>query len=824
VYPDLPLRSTVEILLDRWGIPHIYAGCAEDVFFAQGFNAARDRLWQIDLWRRQGLGLLSEVLGADYIARDRAARLFLYRGAMEQEWAAYGCDLRPVIEPFVAGINEYIRLIGRQPDLLPVEFRLLDYLPAPWEPDDVLRIRAHGRYRNVSSEVQRACILRDFGPEAEAMRVLLEPDVDLTVPPGLDLALITPEVLRDYELAPTSFGVFSRGLEPAMDGSNNWAISGRRTASGRPILANDPHRAVEVPSLRYLAHIVCPGLDIIGGGEPALPGISIGHNGQVAFGLTVLPVDQEDLYVYETDGPGGSCYRYREGWEAMEIVSETIPVRGGKSVDVALKFTRHGPVVAELPAKCAAFSVRAAWLQPGMAPYVAGIGLMQAHDLDEFRTAARGWGAPGENLLYADVKNNIAWQPAALVPVRPNWDGLLPVPGDGRYEWAGFITTADLPVEVNPARGWLATANQRNIDPDQIGGVRVGFEWEPPFRFQRIQDVLEQDRLLTVEESAALQNDYLSLAARHLHKTLASLQCTDERAARGAAMLAEWDLHLEARSAAAALFEVWFRSHLRPALFAEVLAEQVPAGKLGRALESLVNHANVTGDARIDLALIDHVESSPRTARQLDRIFESTLAAAMRHLEDLLGPDSTVWQWGALHQVKIEHPLTHELNAVTDLNRHGAQPRGGCGDTVGNTSYGTASFAQTWGATLRMVLDVGEWDNSLAMNSPGQSGDPRSRHYADLITAWARDESIPLLYSRQHIEGATEHRIVLTSESGEHFETLPLAPCLLPEISLALLMASVNMGDACRPMPVTAAASYGRHGAGHRAFIAESAR
>jgi penicillin amidase len=556
------------------------------------------------------------------------------------------------------------------------------------------------------------------GPEAEAMRVLLEPDVDLTVPPGLDLALITPEVLRDYELATTSFGVFSRGLEPAMDGSNNWAISGRRTASGRPILANDPHRAVEVPSLRYLAHIVCPALDIIGGGEPALPGISIGHNGQVAFGLTVLPVDQEDLYVYETDGPGGSCYRYREGWEAMEIVSETIPVRGGKSVDVALKFTRHGPVVAELPAKCAAFSVRAAWLQPGMAPYVAGIGLMQAHDLDEFRTAARGWGAPGENLLYADVKNNIAWQPAALVPVRPNWDGLLPVPGDGRYEWAGFITTADLPVEVNPARGWLATANQRNIDPDQIGGVRVGFEWEPPFRFQRIQDVLEQDRLLTVEESAALQNDYLSLAARHLHKTLASLQCTDERAARGAVMLAEWDLHLEARSAAAALFEVWFRSHLRPALFAEVLAEQVPAGKLGRALESLVNHANVTGDARIDLALIDHVESSPRTARQLDRIFESTLAAAMRHLEDLLGPDSTVWQWGALHQVKIEHPLTHELNAVTDLNRHGAQPRGGCGDTVGNTSYGTASFAQTWGATLRMVLDVGEWDNSLAMNSP----------------------------------------------------------------------------------------------------------
>ena len=341
------LRGPAEILLDPWGVPHIYAGCREDAFFAQGFNAARDRLWQMDLWRRKGLGLLSEALGPGYVARDRAARLFLYRGPMDAEWAAYGCDLAPVIPPFVAGINEYVRLTEEVPELLPAEFRSLGYRPAAWQPQDVLRIRSHGFHRNIHSEVARAMILHEFGPEAEALRVLLEPDTGLVIPDGLDLSLITADVLGDYDLATTPAEMFHQG-PAAAGGSNNWAISGRRTATGRPILANDPHRAVTVPSLRYLAHLVCPGLNVIGGGEPVLPGISIGHNGRLAFGFTILPVDQEDLYLYETDVPGGSRYRYGGGWEPMEVSTETVAVRGGEPVEVELKFTRHGPVVHEV--------------------------------------------------------------------------------------------------------------------------------------------------------------------------------------------------------------------------------------------------------------------------------------------------------------------------------------------------------------------------------------------------------------------------------------------------------------------------------------------
>jgi penicillin amidase len=818
-YPGLALHGQVEILVDPWGIPHIYAGHDEDAFFAQGFNAARDRLWQLDLWRRQGLGLLSEVLGAGYLARDRAARLFLYRGPMEQEWAAYGCDLKAVLQPFADGINAYIGLTEEKPELLPAEFGALGYRPARWQPEDILRIRAHGRYRNVGSEVQRALVVHALGPQADAGRVRLEPETELTVADGLDLSLITSGILRDYELAtgPVDFALASppppvsppplaSAPPSSAGGSNNWVISGERTASGRPILASDPHRALSVPSLRYLVHVSGPGFDVIGGGEPIIPGISLGHNGQVAFGLTIFPVDQEDLYIYETGTGNSPRYRYRDDWEPMEIVSEVIPVRGTEPVSVELKFTRHGPVIGEDAERRAAFAVRAAWLETGMAPYLASIALMAARDWPSFRAAAEHWKSPGENLIYADTGNNIGWQPAALVPVRPNWNGLLPVPGDGRYEWAGFVTAPDLPAELNPPRGWIATANQRNADASQAGGVQVGFEWEPPFRFQRICEVLDSAQAATVPDSENLQNDFVSLPARPLCALVSELTCADPRAARAVSLLASWDQRIDASSAGAALFEVWLRSHLRPALLTLTLAPSVPPDLLAAVPDLLAavpdllaNPANRTGDARIDLALLEQASSTPAGKAEVASMLEQTLAAAMRHLEELLGPDPEAWTWGALHTADLVHPLTRAgrlagadlpaglgplagadplaglgplagtdplarvgpLAGTDPLARLGPQAKGGSGDTVGSAPYGAASFTQNSGASLRLVLDVGGWDNSVAMNSPGQSGDLASPHYADLYQAWARGENVPLLYTRERIEAVAEHRLVL---------------------------------------------------------------
>ena len=412
--------APVEILIDRWGVPHVYASSLYDAFFAQGFNAARDRLWQIDLWRRRGLGLLSEVFGPSFVEKDRAARLFLYRGEMRSEWLAYGPDTRRVVTAFVSGVNEYVRLAREDGSLLPEEFRLMGYRPSFWSPEDVARIRSHGLYQNLASEVERALVMRDFGPEVEALRKPLEPARDVAVPEGLDLSLIPADVLRVYELA-TEPVEFTGGQPPrakGLEGSNNWAISPERTTTGRPILANDPHRAQSVPSLRYAIHLSAPGMDVIGAGEPALPGVSIGHNGKIAFGLTIFSTDQEDLCAYETNPEDPSEYRYGEYWEPMEVEHQRILVRDGEPAEVEFRFTRHGPVIYEDPEKNFAFAVRAAWLEPGTAPYLGSVDYMRAEDWDGFLAAMKHWGTPGENLVYADVRGSIGWKPAGIVPRR----------------------------------------------------------------------------------------------------------------------------------------------------------------------------------------------------------------------------------------------------------------------------------------------------------------------------------------------------------------------------------------------------------------------
>ncbi|MGI8778610.1 MAG: penicillin acylase family protein, partial [Solirubrobacteraceae bacterium] len=493
--------------MDRWGIPHLYAQSQDDAFFLQGFNAARDRLWQIDLWRRRGLGRLSAALGPSYLEQDRASRLFLYRGEIQREWDAYAPDAEAIATSFTAGINAYVELVERGVVPLPVEFEALDYAPERWAPEDVVRIRSHGLTQNVDSEVARALVLREFGRDAEALRRRLEPRWETVVPDGLDLDDIPEDVLAVYELAtqPVEFApeqaaaglaaVTARARRAEHVGSNNWTISGRRTATGRPIVANDPHRAQGVPSLRYLAHLNAPGLNVIGAGEPALPGISIGHNDRIAFGLTIFAIDQEDLYVYRTQPDQPAEYRYRDGWESMRTVLEEVPVRGAAPATVTLRFTRHGPVIAEDVRRRTAFAVRSVWFEPGTSAYFASIAYMRANSWAGFRRGVGRWGAPGENQVYADRSGRIGWKPGGLAPRRPNWDGLLPVPGDGRYEWDGFLDAEDLPVSFQPRKGWFATANAENLPAGYPYRRRkLGFEWSAPFRLARIERVLRRER------------------------------------------------------------------------------------------------------------------------------------------------------------------------------------------------------------------------------------------------------------------------------------------------------------------------------------------
>ena len=764
------LKGRVEILVDRWGVPHLYASTADDAFFAQGFNAARDRLWQIDLWRRRGLGLLSEAFGPSFIEKDRAARLFLYREEMHREWLSYGSDTKRVVTAFISGVNEYVRLTEEEPDLLPEEFRLADYRPAYWSPEDVARIRSHGLYKNLASEVERARVLRKFGPETDALRSRLEPPRDVVMAEGLDLSLIPDDVLAVYELATTppvlgtDLAANPSGAEKPPEGSNNWVVSPSRTTTGRPVLANDPHRALSVPSLRYVAHLSAPGMDVIGAGEPALPGISIGHNGKIAFGLTIFSIDQEDLYVYETNPQNPDEYRYKDRWEPMEVERQTVPVKEGESVEVELKFTRHGPVIYKDPERRVAFAVRAAWLEPGMAPYLGSMDYMRAKDWDGFLAAMNRWGSPGENQVYADDEGNIGWKPGGLVPRRPNWDGLLPVPGDGRYEWEGFLDADELPVEFNPSRGWVATANQMNLPEGYPHEEKkVGFEWYAPYRYERVSEVLGSDTNHSLRDSIRLQNDHLSVPARRICARLNGLRSDDPKVEEALEMLRSWDCVLSANSAPAALFEVWYRLHLRPALFERALSDVVPPAKLAEAVAAATPLEDLAADARADLDFLKKPDGrlGPEPEKVLAETMLSSLRRAVEHLERLLGTNWESWDWGRLHHVLLEHPLSELVDEERRERLNvGPAPRGGSGDTVGNTAY-RADFHQTGGASFRIVVDVGAWDDSLFMNSPGQSGDSGSPHYSDLFESWAANEAFPLLYGREKIEEATEQRIVL---------------------------------------------------------------
>lgn len=769
------LAAPAEILVDRWGIPHLYAESVDDLYFVQGFNAARDRLFQIDLWRRRGLGLMAEVFGPSYVEQDRAARLFLYRGDMAAEWAAYGFDAEAVATRFTAGINAYLDWLEEHPEALPPEFEHVGHWPARWDPADVVRIRSHGPQANVVNEVLRARMTAAGGPTADLLRQPVKPEHELQIPEGLELDL-PEDVLRVFELG--TVGI------PSGQGSNNWALAPWRTTTGRPLLASDPHRAYTTPSLRYIAHLSAPGLDVIGAGEPSLPGITLGHNGTAAFGFTIFPIDAQDLYVYELHPDDPSRYRYGEDWEAFRTITETVPVKGEADRQVELAFTRHGPVIHVDVEARKAYALRTTWSEPGTSPYFGSIGYLGASSWSEFRSALRHWASPGENHVYADVSGTIAWRPAGLVPRRTGYDGLLPVPGDGRYEWNGFVAFDEFPEVVDPPEGFVATANQYNLPDGFPRGGRFSYEWSDPARFQRIAERLSEQRTFSLEDMTALQTDLVSPTARDVVQCLrrsrlggltgadgavgtSSDVAADREAATGGGggsdgrverpdvqdvlrkavrMLTTWDAVESEDSAPAALYHVWVTRHLGPALARRLLTPDAAAILPALATEVLR-----------DIVQRPREWLGPDADTVLAELFAATLREAYGEAERVLGPDPSTWRWGALHQNWQPHPLGR-LDSSWSI---GPVPVGGSATTVNAAHYLADDFGQTSGASFRMVIDVGAWDNSVCVNTPGQSGDPRSPHYRDLVDVWRRHEYVPMLYSRPAVEAYTEQWIRL---------------------------------------------------------------
>src|SRR4051794_12262746 len=499
-----------------------------------------------------------------------------------------------------------------------------------------------------------------------------------------------------------------------------------------------------------------PGMSVIGAGEPALPGISIGHNGQIAFGLTIFSIDQEDLYVYELNPANPDEYRYGSGWEPMRIVRERLEVKGEAPRDLELRFTRHGPVLSQDAANRRAFAMRSIWFEPGTSAYFGSSDYMTAKDWKGFLEAMERWGAPSENQVYADTAGNIGWIPAGKTPIRDNWDGLMPVPGDGRYEWKGFMRLEDLPQSYNPPQGWVATANQMNLPPGYpIGEKKVGFEWTNPSRFQRLAEVLSAKDKFTLADAMALQNDDSSMVDRRLAALLRPLQAADPEVANALKLVRNWDGRVSEDSGAAAVVEVWLSKHLGKA----VVAKAVPANA-----QAVV----ANGDIAAILNLLENPDASlgsdPTKAR--DAILLESFAAAVGEVGQLLGGDSAGWAWGKLHHAQFEHALAPLADPATKAQMTvGRLAMGGSAYNPRAATYRPSDFRVTAGASFRMVLDVGNWDQSVTINTPGQSGNPYSPHYRDLAPLWASGAYVPLLYSRGAVEGAASEVIALRPRS-----------------------------------------------------------
>jgi penicillin amidase len=722
------LKAPVDVLRDRWGIPHIYAQSTEDLYFAQGYVMAQDRLWQMEMWRRGAEGRLAEVLGAAALPRDRQARLLKYRGPVDnREFSTYHPLARAIMAAYVAGVNASIA-DATAANRLPVEFVLTGIRPQPWTIETLL-LRQNS-FGDATAELQLAPSVAQFGAAEANSRRDPDPFEELVVPDGLDVAIIGDEVLAATRagggnprpaILPEYAALVGGDEEPAdtsvrEPGSNNWVLSGALSTTGKPIVANDPHREVALPSLRYIVHLNAPGWNVTGSSEPPFLGVAIGHNDRIAWGLTIVGTDQHDVYVEEMNPSNPNEVKFNGVWEPLRIVREEIAVKGAAAEIAELKFSRHGPIFHVDTARHRAYALKSALHEPGTAPYLAGLRLSQVRDCKSFLDAANYWHSPSENLICGDVDGNISWQASALTPSRKGWSGRLPVPGTGKYEWQGY--RKDLPRELNPDRGFIASANH-NVQPKG---------YAPPFMFKtaatqfdritRLLQLIQPGKKYSLDDQARWQHDAYSLRAASDLPRFRGWTAADPQVEKARAEIAAWDAVYTRESRAAALYESWRQAS--------------SAGGRGRG-----RSAAAPDPAEVGPTFRAGVQAAGR-----DQV-EAQLKSGIDSLAKSQGSNWNEWRWGRMHTRAFSHPFVPAFNLPT------VERAGGAGTVAAD------------GASYREIFDVADWDRSLVINTPGQSGQPGSPFYGNLLQEWADNKYFNLAFSKGAVEKVTVHRLRL---------------------------------------------------------------
>jgi penicillin amidase len=786
------LNTPVEVYRDSDGVPHIYAANIHDLFFAQGYVHAQDRFWQMDFWRHIGSGRLSEMFGDSQLETDAFLRTLGWARLAQREIEGMDAETLKILQSYAEGVNAY--LADHRGSAISLEYAILklltpDYQPEPWQPLHTLtwaKAMAWNLGGNMGREIERAILLKTLTPEqvaelfppyrADMPRIVsgtTNGNPQATLSPLLPPTFLTSDLLRvksrlallDALLSPSGFSA----------ASNNWVISGQLTASSKPLLANDPHLGVQMPSIWYENALhctprgaACP-FEVAGFSFPGAPGVVIGHNDHIAWGMTDLSPDVQDLYIEKINPDNPNQYEVNGQWVDMQLSKETIKVGGGEAVEVTVRSTRHGPIISDSYGGLADFGERAGvalpeayaialrWtaLEPSYI-FPAILKVNRAQNWQEFRRALQGFTIAAQNFVYADIEGNIGYQSSGNLPIRAGGKGVIPIPGwTDDYEWTGYIPFEEMPFSFNPPAGYLVTANNAIIGADYP--YFISLDWDHGFRASRIVTLITSaEQPIDIPYIQKIQGDNKNLGAEQLTPLLLQISLGDARLEKARLLFKDWDFQQNMDSAPAALFNVFWK-HLLADTFHDDLPEDFWPSGGGRWYDVVLNLVKQPNSLWWDDRTTSTVESR-------DQIFRQAFSEAVDELEDTLGKNPADWKWGDLHTVTFRNQTLGQsgIAPIEALFNRGPYRTAGGVDIVNATGRSVPdNFEVNWLPSMRMIVDFSNLSNSLTIHPVGQSGHAFHPHYADLVDRWRNIQYHPMLWEQEQVEKAASEHLTL---------------------------------------------------------------
>jgi penicillin amidase len=753
------ITDDVKIFRDKFGIPHIWASSTNDAFFGQGFASAQDRLWQMECDRRKAYGRWAEYLGMDAVEQDTMMRRFQILKSVTKDYHATDSNTRAMLDAYAKGVNAFIQSTRA----LAIEYSILGKQPEVWQPWDslaVFKVR-HILMGVFENKLWRMRLVNALGPELAGKTFLGYNEAQLVVlPPGsthkADISDALEELRRGAEAI--------NPLRETESGSNNWVLDGSRTASGKPLLAGDPHRALDVPNVYYQCHVTCPEFDVVGLSFAGCPGFPhFGHNATVAWCITHAMADYQDLYFEYFNKEDPTKYEFKDEWKQAEISKETIKVRDGKDIDLTITTTQHGPVISGDPAKGYGLAFRYTGTEENNTGFSCILPMLKAENAHELDSTMRNWVDPCNNLLCADVFGNIGYLTRGKIPIRPSANAWLPVPGwTGLYEWEGYVPFEELPRISNPESGYIVTANNRITGKEYP--YYISQDFAPGFRARRIADRLANLRSATAHDMSGIHAERISIPALTYSQLILNVDLEDPFSAQAQKELVGWDGSMDMSAVAPTIYSA----------FRYKLNIRVMEYLIGPLIEEIVSGNGRGGVAHFNkLSAILFEAAGEQTGWVLphgtswNSLISRAFDEGVRFLRDCLGDNIALWEWGNLHFTRPRHVLSDAFPNLAQLLDPPSISMGGDGDTPQAAGYSPASpFTVTGMSVARYVFDIADWDNSRWIIPLGSSGHPGSPHYADQASIWGAVDLIPMTYSWSLIEVESQSCQILTPTKG----------------------------------------------------------